>query len=927
MTYHLTVADTVVNFTGKPTPALATNGSIPAPTLNFTEGDSARIYVTNRTEGTVSFHWHGLLLPNEYDGVPMLNTSLIRPGDTYVASFPIIQHGTYWYHSHTEFQEQKGLYGSIVIQPKAGTPTKEKVVLLSDFTEQDPHEVLRQIKRHTDWYAIKRNAVQSYGGALASGNLGKQAWLEWNRMPSMDLADVYYNAFLTNGQITDAYADLAAGETVRLRVINGSASSHFWLQFAGGKMTVVSADGQEVVPVAVDKLLIATAETYDIEVTLPAEGRYEFRATSWDRYKHTTTWLGSGTEHAAPDLPPVDYYALTKEMKDMMAEMPDMQMGKAPSDIPEPQVYPAGQAPTNEDILMQSMMKMGMQMDMGMQGMEKQGEGPQGMAAHGDMNMPTEDGSSTMGMSGMDHGKMDHGKMGHDMPGMKKDTTPPAGMDHGKMDHSKMDHDMPGMKQDTTPPAGMDHGKMDHGKMGHDMPGMKKDTTPPAGMDHGKMDHSKMGHDMPGMKKDTTPPAGMDHGKMDHGKMGHDMSGMKQDTTPPAGMDHGKMDHSKMGHDMPGMDKGKTYKASEMDGKTMDMQMGADAPMGVMMTGYNELKKAYPDETIFDYNMLRSEEPTALKDGRPVRVVHLYLGGNMLRYVWMINNEPLSESDKIMIERGENVRFVFHNTTMMSHPMHLHGHFFRVVNNQGDHAPLKHVVNVAPMETTIIEFAATEDKDWFFHCHLLYHMMSGMARIIGYEGSSDLLIADKADYDKFAMDDRQYFGMASVSGLSNGSWADFAYFNIYNEFSLEGEADYDGNFEVEGKAMRYIDPRQFLSAYVGFEYDGEQVMDPEINRESLETEAVALAGVRYFLPMMVWSDLRVDHRGRFELQLEREDIPLTSRWRASAQGRYSFTGQSFEYTFGTSYILGQYVGVEARYDSDYGLGAGIKLMW
>ncbi|CAH1002594.1 Cell division protein FtsP [Neolewinella maritima] len=808
VTYHLTVADTTVDFTGKPTPALATNGSIPAPTLNFTEGDSARIYVTNRTEGTVSFHWHGLLLPNKYDGVPMLNTSLIEPGDTYVASFPIIQNGTYWYHSHTEFQEQKGLYGSIVIQPKAGTSTKEKVVVLSDFTKQDPHEVLRQIKRHTDWYAIKRNAVQSYGKALASGNLGKQAWLEWNRMPSMDLADVYYDAFLSNGKITDAYADLNAGETVRLRVINGSASSHFWLQFAGGKMTIVSADGQEVEPVEVDKLLIATAETYDIEVTLPAGGRYEFRATSWDRYRYTTTWLGSGTDHAAPDLPPVDYYALTQEMKSMMTDMPGMQMGKAPNDIPEPTVYPAGQAPSNADILMESMMDMGMQMDMDVQGVGTT-----------DMQMP-----------------------------MRKDSS----------------------------------------------------ATNMSGMDHSKMDHSKMGHAMPGMQKDTTPPTGMDHSKMDHGKMNHAMSGS---------------------------DRGKTYKASEMDGKTMEMDTGADAPMGVMMTGYNELKQAYPDETIFDYNMLRSEAPTALKDGRPVRVVHLYLGGNMLRYVWMINNEPLSESDKIMIERGENVRFVFHNTTMMSHPMHLHGHFFRVVNNQGDHAPLKHVVNVAPMETTIIEFAATEDKDWFFHCHLLYHMMSGMARIIGYEGSSDLLIADRADYDKFAMDDRQYFGMASVSGLSNGGWADFAYFNIYNEFSLEGEADYDGNFEVEGKAMRYLDPRQYLSAYVGFEYDGTQVMDPEIGREDLETEAVALAGVRYFLPMMVWSDLRVDHRGRFELQLEREDIPLTSRWRASAQGRYSFTGREIEYTFGTSYILGQYFGVEARYDSDYGIGAGIKLMW
>ncbi len=165
-------------------------------------------------------------------------------------------------------------------------------------------------------------------------------------MPSMDLADVYYNAFLTNGQITDAYADLAAGETVRLRVINGSASSHFWLQFAGGKMTVVSADGQEVVPVEVDKLLIATAETYDIEVTLPAEGRYEFRATSWDRYKHTTTWLDPAPRLSAPDPPPVDDLTPMKEMKDMMAEMPDMQMGKVPP-YPEPEVYPAGQAPTN----------------------------------------------------------------------------------------------------------------------------------------------------------------------------------------------------------------------------------------------------------------------------------------------------------------------------------------------------------------------------------------------------------------------------------------------------------------------------------------------------------------------------------------------------------------------------------------------------
>ncbi|MGB3548511.1 MAG: multicopper oxidase domain-containing protein [Saprospiraceae bacterium] len=826
ISYYLTVADTVVNFTGKPTRALATNGQIPAPTLNFTEGDSARLYVTNRTRETVSFHWHGLLLPNKYDGVPMLNTELIQPGATYIASFPIIQNGTYWYHSHTELQEQKGLYGSIVIQPKQAYPTKDKVVVLSDFTEQNPHEVLRQIKKHTDWYAIKRNSVQSYGRALVSGNLGKQWWMEWMRMPGMDFADVYYDAFLANGKIADEDPDLKAGETVRLRVINGSASSHFWLHYAGGKLRIVAADGLEVEPVEVDKMLIATAETYDIEVTLPADGRYEFRATSWDRYRHISVWLGGGPNHPAADLPPADYYKLTKEMKDLMAMMPKMQMGKAPAHVPSTRVYAAGEAPTYDQIQMQSMEEMG------------------------------------MSMPGMDHGKMEMGK---------KDKMP-----------------------------GMDHGKMEMGKK-HKM----------SGMEHGKM---KMG------KKDKMP--GMDQ------HAGREP--MNADTLP---VDEPMDDMPGMDHD--GMDAGTTYRAAELDGKTMEManldmgdsMMGAGAPMGVLMTGYYELKEEYPDETIFDYNMLRSTQPTTLHEDRPVRIVHLYLGGNMLRYVWMINNQPLSQADKIMIEKGENVRFVFHNTTMMSHPMHLHGHFFRVINAQGEYAPLKHTVNVAPMETTIIEFAATEDKDWFFHCHLLYHMMSGMARIIGYEGSSDLLLANKKDYDKFAMDDRQYFAAANLSAQSNGAWADFSYFNLYNEFSLEGDTDYDGNFEIEGKAMRYLDPRQYFAPYVGLEVDGAQVMNREINQEELEVETVGMVGVRYLLPMMVWSDLRVDHRGNFEFQLEREDIPLTSRWRASAQARYQFSGKTVEYTFGTSYILGQYWGVSASYDSDFGLGGGLRIMF
>ncbi|WP_052456645.1 multicopper oxidase domain-containing protein [Phaeodactylibacter xiamenensis] len=777
VTYRLTVADTIVNFTGNPTPALATNGSIPAPTLNFTEGDSARIYVTNRTKRTVSFHWHGLLLPNEYDGVPLLNTELIEPGATYLATFPIIQNGTYWYHSHTGFQEQKGLYGAIVIEPRESYAVPSQEVVLSDFTTQRPHEVLRQVKKHTDWYAIRRQAVQSYGKALVTGNLGKQAWLEWNRMPGMDLADIYYDAFLANGQESMDLPELKTGETIRLRIINGSASSHFWLHFAAGKMRVVAADGIEVEPIEVDKLLIATAETYDIEVSLPVEeGAYEFRATSWDRYRHTSVWLGSGKKHAVQDLGPIDYYQLTEEMRNMMKMMPGMVMGRAPASIPEPKVFTAGEAPSPEMIQMRAMQDMGMNM------------GAEGEQQSDSMNI--------------------------------------------KMD-AKHHHKMPR-----------------------------------------KHEHEE----------------------------GVEMEG-------------------------------KVIRASDVDGMTMDMQgqqmsmSKGTPPMGVQMTGYQELTERFPDDTIFDYTMLRSEKPTSLKADSPVRIVHLYLGGNMLRYVWLINNIPLSRADKIMIERGETVRFVFHNTTMMSHPMHLHGHFFRVINGQGENAPLKHTVNVAPMETTIIEFAATEDKDWFFHCHLLYHMMSGMARIIGYQGSEDLLIANQKDYDQFAMEDRKWWGTANLSTQSNGLWVDASFFNIYNELSIEGDANYDGDFETVARAIRYVGPRQFFAPYAGLRVEGKRSFNPDTDVTETEIETNAQFGLRYFLPMMIWSDVSVDQKGDFRFEVEREDIPLTSRWRASTRLEYILAEDTWEYTIGTSYILGQYWAVSANYDNRYGWGAGLKIMW
>jgi hypothetical protein len=356
-------------------------------------------------------------------------------------------------------------------------------------------------------------------------------------------------------------------------------------------------------------------------------------------------------------------------------------------------------------------------------------------------------------------------------------------------------------------------------------------------------------------------------------------------------------------------------------------------PMGVMMTGYKQLKKQNPDETIFDYTMLKSQTSTKIAstkiDGidkdKPVRIIHLYLGGNMLRYVWMINNTPLSEADKIKITKGETVRFVMHNTTMMSHPMHLHGHFFRVINGQGDFAPLKHTLNVAPMETTIIEFDAIEEKDWFFHCHLLYHMVSGMARVVSYSNSTPM-ITTNAGYRRFAREDKKWYSMANARIQSNGLWADASIFNFRNEISIEGNTNYE-EFEIEAKAMHYFGPKQFFIAYLGTEIEQEEIDRTNDNQIITDARLKGLIGIRYFLPMHIWSDFRTDHEGNLQVELEREDFPLTKRWRANAGVTYLINQDEFRYTIGTSYILGQYIGISANYDNRYKWGAGLQIMY
>ena len=204
--YDLYVRDTIVTFGDKPKHAIAVNGQIPMPTLTFSEGDIAEIYVHNELNEETSMHWHGLFLPNQYDGVPNLTQMPIKPNTTFLYKFPIIQHGTHWYHSHTGLQEQIGMYGSFVMNKRVVDPTFRKgiddlptvPIILSEWTDMKPENVHRMLHNASDWFAIQKGTTQSYAEAIKSGNFKTKVTNEWKRMNAMDVSDVYYNKFLIN---------------------------------------------------------------------------------------------------------------------------------------------------------------------------------------------------------------------------------------------------------------------------------------------------------------------------------------------------------------------------------------------------------------------------------------------------------------------------------------------------------------------------------------------------------------------------------------------------------------------------------------------------------------------------------------------------------------------------------------------------------
>ncbi len=349
--FALDIVETAVNITGAARVATTVNGSVPGPLLRCREGDTLTLRVRNRLRVPTSIHWHGIVLPYTMDGVPGLSFDGIAPGASFTYRFPLRQSGTYWYHSHSRFQEQTGLYGALIVDP-AGEPRypsdRDYVVMLNDWTDEDPEHIFAKLKKHSDYYNHAMPTVVDFARDVRRGGLDKALATRkmWNdmRMNPTDFSDVSgaTYTYLMNGAAPAAnWTGLfRPGEKIRLRFINGSSMSIFDVRIPGLKMTVVAADGQDVKPVSVDEFRLAAAETYDVIVEPQDDRAYTLFAQSIDRSGYARGTLAPRPGMQA-DVPDVDRI-VQLGMQDMMGamampasmdhgSMPGMAMDEAPA--------------------------------------------------------------------------------------------------------------------------------------------------------------------------------------------------------------------------------------------------------------------------------------------------------------------------------------------------------------------------------------------------------------------------------------------------------------------------------------------------------------------------------------------------------------------------------------------------------------------
>ena len=309
--FELFIGQTPVNITGRPRTALTINNSLPGPLLRWREGDTVTLRVRNRLAQDTSIHWHGIILPANMDGVPGLSFAGIEPGGDYLYRFTLRQSGTYWYHSHSGLQEQAGVYGAIVIEPREPEPhhyQRDHVLLFSDWSDQAPEQLMATLKKQSDAYNYHKRTVGDFIDDVADNGWSptvaeRTAWARM-RMSPTDLADISAATYtyLLNGQPPEGNFTclFQPGETVRLRLINASAMTYFDFRIPGLKLTVIAADGLPVTPVSVDELRIAVAETYDVLVTVGDQPAYTLFAQSMDRTGFARGTLARATGLQAP---------------------------------------------------------------------------------------------------------------------------------------------------------------------------------------------------------------------------------------------------------------------------------------------------------------------------------------------------------------------------------------------------------------------------------------------------------------------------------------------------------------------------------------------------------------------------------------------------------------------------------------------------
>ena len=333
--FDLNIGYKTVNYTGTESIATSINNSVPAPILRWREGDEITLRVTNNLAVDSSIHWHGIILPSNMDGVPGMSFDGIRPGETFEYKFPVNQNGTYWYHSHSGFQEQTGMYGAIIVDPIELDPIsyeRDYVVLLSDWSDSSPNKIYSRLKKRSHYFNFNDRTVGDLFGEIRNKGIA-QTWNDramWNqmRMTDRDISDVtgYTYTYLMNGASPDPgwLGLFNRNERVRLRFINGSAMTIFDVRIPGLKMTVVAADGQSIEPITVDEFRIGTAETYDVLVEPEGDNAYSVFAQSIDRSGYALGTLTSD-ESLKPQVPAMDPRPVLT-MRDMGMSMQDMDM-------------------------------------------------------------------------------------------------------------------------------------------------------------------------------------------------------------------------------------------------------------------------------------------------------------------------------------------------------------------------------------------------------------------------------------------------------------------------------------------------------------------------------------------------------------------------------------------------------------------------